>query len=997
VFGLLVGWVTLDVVGWNFYRRWPTSLFPTPAWELQGKLTGIVRVSGGSGSLRRIAVYGEIDSNLIDGSSVWLQSVCQVLASIDGVEVTLLLRRPLEPERRFLLDELETDGAVEVVDSGRPGLLGPAEALDLLEELDREQGPFDVVLLRGQALLSGAARRESFDGRLWPYAMTGRGMSSETLRALAARSPRLLCQTEAVADELREIVPGANGSLLVLPPMIPDSAPPPDRNGAEGTLRLAYAGKLAPEYCWLETVEAFRALREARPGAELHVLGDKVHRPPDRLQFHEEAMRALRETEGLRWHGAVPRAAVNGLLAECDLALSIRDPCVEAAREISTKVLEYGAAGLPVVLNRAPSYERLLGGDYPLFIDGPEDVAALLSGPALDPQLRATAAAACHAASREFTFSQVAERLFRHLPQAAAAPQPTLTPQEGGQSRLRSSNGSAAPTRVLVAGHDLKFLGPIREAIAATGATVAEDVWRSHTEHDEAASRAILEHTDTILCEWCLGNAVWYSRNKRADQRLVVRMHRMEVYTDHPAAVEIDNVDQIVCVSQHIADEAIERFGWDPAKLRVIPNSVDVDRFARPKRDGARYTLAMVGYTPRRKRLDRALDILEELRRQEPRFRLLLIGQPPSGFDWVVRRPEEVEYFRECFARIQSSAGLRGAVDFEPFTDDLPLLFQRAGFVLSTSDSEGHQVALAEGVASGAVPVILDRGGAAEQYPDRWIHAGAGEAASAVLALANEDWEAEAESAAGHVARWSPERVLRGWLNLLGLPGAHSDEPHASAGEVTLNAVLEDLLAAGEFSHRGRRYPIAHSTSPQICRRYADLIVRERIERVLEIGTLFGFSTLFLAGALAQTGGELDTIDIRFAKRTWSDGQEIEDIHEVAERLVGEAGLGDRVTFHEGDSNGVLARLIEAGRRYGFALIDGSHRFEVALLDFIGVDRMLEVGGYLAMDDVGANVSSKEGLSGGPNRVLSSVLATDRYRVELWSANVAVCKKLRDA
>lgn len=34
---------------------------------------------------RRIAVYGEIDLNLVDGSAVWLQSVCELLASIDGV------------------------------------------------------------------------------------------------------------------------------------------------------------------------------------------------------------------------------------------------------------------------------------------------------------------------------------------------------------------------------------------------------------------------------------------------------------------------------------------------------------------------------------------------------------------------------------------------------------------------------------------------------------------------------------------------------------------------------------------------------------------------------------------------------------------------------------------------------------------------------------------------------------------------------------------------
>jgi glycosyltransferase involved in cell wall biosynthesis len=730
-----------------------------------------VGVSGGSASQRRIAVYGEIDPNLVDGSSVWLQSVCQVLASLDGVEVTLLLRRPLAPERRFLLAELEAAEGIELVDAGRPGLLTPAEALDLLEGLERERGRFDVVLLRGQAVLGEATGRAGLDGRLWSYAMTGRGMADETLRAVAARSHRLLCQTDAVARELREIVPGADGSLLVLPPMIPDAAPQAPRDPVgEGPLRLAYSGKLAPEYCWLETVEAFATLRAAEPDAELHVIGDKVHRPPDQPDFHAEAMRTLRETEGLRWHGAVPREAVHGLLAGCDLALSIRDPGVEAARELSTKVLEYGAAGLPVVLNRAPAYERLLGEDYPLFFDHPTEAPDLLTGSTLDPDLRAVAAEACHAASREFTFARVAERLASHLPGASPAPLAAFPPLEGGKSSNRASNGAGPAPSVLITGHDFKFTRPIREAIASAGGTLFEDVWTSHTEHDEAASRAALEKADVIHCEWCLGNAVWYSRNKRPGQRLVIRLYRVEVFTDYPAAVDMDNVDQVVFDSQHILEEAIERFGWDPAKLTVVPNAVDFDRLCLPKHAAAPHTLAMVGYVPKRKRLDRALDILEQLRRREPRFRLMLIGHPPSELGWVGRDSDEVDFFRDCYARIQNTDELRGSVTFQPFTEDIPAFFRHAGFILSMSDSEGHQVALAEGTASGAVPVIIDRPGATQQYRPAWIHESVDEAVNAVLAATETGgFQGESDAAKTHAARWSFDEVLPQWAATLRL------------------------------------------------------------------------------------------------------------------------------------------------------------------------------------------------------------------------------------
>lgn len=228
-------------------------------------------------------------------------------------------------------------------------------------------------------------------------------------------------------------------------------------------------------------------------------------------------------------------------------------------------------------------------------------------------------------------------------------------------------------------------------------------------------------------------------------------------------------------------------------------------------------------------------------------------------------------------------------------------------------------------------------------------------------------------------------------------PGPEGELARNRPDHPSLNPVIKELLEAGEFFHRGKRYPIAHSTSADICRRYADLIVEQGLKCGLEIGTLFGFSTLFLGDAFARTGGRLDTVDIRYAKRTWSNGEEIEDIHEVAERLVERAGFADLVTFRVGNSNEVLPQLIEAGAEYDFGLIDGSHRFEVALLDFICLDRMLAVDGYVAIDDVGANVSAKEGLAGGPNRLLNTIFTAGRYQVEPWSANVVVCRKLRDA
>ncbi len=76
-------------------------------------------------------------------------------------------------------------------------------------------------------------------------------------------------------------------------------------------------------------------------------------------------------------------------------------------------------------------------------------------------------------------------------------------------------------------------------------------------------------------------------------------------------------------------------------------------------------------------------------------------------------------------------------------------------------------------------------------------------------------------------------------------------------------------------------------------------------------------------------------------------------------------------------------------------MIDGSHVYQTALLDFVGVDSMLDVGGYVALDDVSPGVSGQPNLDGGPNRLLATVLSTGRYEVTPVNHNVVLCRKTR--
>jgi glycosyltransferase involved in cell wall biosynthesis len=723
----------------------------------------------------RVALYGEVNLNLLDGSSVWVQSMALMLTSVPGVQVTLLLR--CAEERQVLTGPLHSHPRVELID---PGLapepkkrLSPADAVDALEALDADRH-FDVVLLRGANVTEEVCARQTFRGRLWIYHLSESrpGAEAEQLRRVAACADRILCQTDAILALAEAATPEHAGKLTLLPPMIPApvTSDPVPRAEPDMPLKLIYAGKFAPEYEFIEMLETFKRLRRSHPEAELHLVGDKIHNPPDDPTFKPRAEAALAETENVVWHGGVAREQVAALLREADVALSVRHPMMSRSKELSTKVLEYGAAGCAVLLNRTPLYEELLGADYPLFASGEDEALAALKRAWEDPAVRQLAAERCKAASEAFTFERVAASLEPYL--RSAAPSIQLSPGQGQR-------------RLVIAGHDFKFLSGIPDRALARGAEVREDHWTGHTKHDVAASEKLLDWADVVLCEWCLGNAVWYSQNVSADQRLAIRFHRVERTTDYPDQVEIDRVRRVVFVGPHLLEEAAERYDWPKDKLRLIPNAVDVRALRREKLPGSAFNLGMIGFVPAIKRIDRALDILELLRARDRRFRLLVKGKPPWEFPWMRKRDDERRMFQEAYRRISSAPLLRGAVSFEEHGPNIPAFLRKVGVILSVSDWEGHQVALAEGMASGCVPVVIDRPGAREQYDPAWIHDSPDEAAASILELVDSGrFEAEQQRSAEFADRWSLERIMPLWDEVLGLSSGSPEPAQATAFSV---------------------------------------------------------------------------------------------------------------------------------------------------------------------------------------------------------------------
>jgi len=724
-----------------------------------------------SGTRPSALVYADVDMNLLDGSAIWLQSMTQALVAA-GCSVTLVLKAQVRTDR--LVAPLRDVEAVTIrspqAEQLLPGLtdanLTVAQAVAVLAAVDADRR-HDLVVLRGRSLVSAAARDGAFDGRLWSYltdvpqavpAVTPK--AAEDLTAIAKASRWLLCQTEELRCFLEGSVAAACGKSVLFPPVLP-ALDSPERTvtSPRTPLKLVYTGKFAPRWNTLEMTELPALLAARGVPAEVHMVGDKVHDDPRDAGYKRRMRAALGEAgtpavPGVIWHGGQPRAEAMRLAAGCDIGLSWRHPDLDASLELSTKVLEFGRLGLPVILNRTPMHEALLGADYPLFAASLDDVADEAASCVADPAVFTLAGARTSAAAREFTLDKAAERLRGYLVRAVGAG--VAVP-------------AGAPLKVVIAGHDLKFFTPLIAYFRLQpGLEIRVDQWAALGEHDETVSKELANWADVVICEWCGPNAVWYSRHKRPDTRLLVHLHRFELYSHYPGQVKIGNVDQVICVSEHYARLTREHTRWPAAKVTSVPNFVDVSQLDRVKLDGAQYHLGLVGIVPSRKRLDLALDVLEELRRDDDRYLLYVKSRMPWEHWWVWQLPAERDHYSAVLRRVQRSPLLRDAVVFDDAGPDVPAWLRRIGFVLSTSDDESFHVAPAEGMASGAVPVIRHWPGAETIYDQRWIHETPAEMAAFIASLASpDDWRAAGQAAHEQALAFELGLVCRSWQRLL--------------------------------------------------------------------------------------------------------------------------------------------------------------------------------------------------------------------------------------
>jgi glycosyltransferase involved in cell wall biosynthesis len=272
--------------------------------------------------------------------------------------------------------------------------------------------------------------------------------------------------------------------------------------------------------------------------------------------------------------------------------------------------------------------------------------------------------------------------------------------------------------RVLIVGHDLKFITPIANTWRSWGVEVTLLKSKTHSgalEVDDQELMHLMSTHDVLFCEWALGNATKISK-LRGERPMFVRYHAQELRTDYILDTDFISSDKLSFVSAHM-DRFETRLDGQFERI-VIPNGIESLSLDVERKDPS--GIGMMGITPQSKGLHRALTMLDSLCKSSPSATLKIKGRLPKEYPWMKRRVDENNWYE---ALLTSFPDLfeQNKIIHEGFTPDVSHFVATSKSVLSFSDHESFHIAPLEGAVGRTLVHMLPWEGAREIHRASWI------------------------------------------------------------------------------------------------------------------------------------------------------------------------------------------------------------------------------------------------------------------------------------
>lgn len=669
---------------------------------------------------RKILLYGDLSLNIVDGSSVWLISLAKLLAQDTDNVIDILLKEKIK--NNVLIKSIQGYSNIT--------LLNPDEYIPkyknvelshvsrLVEVID-EYRDYSCIIVRGFNAVKNLITNRKLANKLIPYLTDfcheKNNISKKEvneLKTIYEIVNQFFVQTEQMKEYLKEIIEVDGSKFKILSPIIFKE------NISKKIIpkSIVYAGKIALDWNILELIEIMERLYKKDKDIKLYFIGDKFNK--DLMDKKEEILQKLNNMPNVIFYGSLPKKETTQIINSSELGYSFRSSKVDNnnSLEVSSKVLEYCFCNVPVLLKRTKSHESILGKDYPLYVENVDECVNKILDFFNNKEKYKT------------LNNKISENVKKYLPEEVY--KNVLTAIDKYEKKK---------LRLLITGHDLKFIKDLYPYFENEYELNIQN-YEEYESMNIEESKKLLRKTDIVWCEWMLFNARWYSIHKFPHQKLFIRAHRFELAKKYGKQINWTRVNKLITVSYYYMEQFIEQFNVPREKVIVVNNFIDSKKYTTIKEEGYKYNLAMIGILPKRKGFDRAIDLLIELKRKNPKYKLYIAGKRPEEFPNTKNIEEEKNYYEKVEEKIKQNK-LEEDVIFTGWIE-VPKFLEKIGYTLSLSDKkfpESFHVSPFECMVSKGIGMLLDWEGIEYIYPDFSIYNSVKEIAEKIEEYNNND------------------------------------------------------------------------------------------------------------------------------------------------------------------------------------------------------------------------------------------------------------------
>lgn len=655
-------------------------------------------------------IAADINLNIVDGSSIWLSSISNVFS----VSSAVVILSKDNVRRDLIVSNLRNDNItiIQPSDLGCGNLVfNHSDMVKALNFLDDALPNIQNLVVRGLELAIEVIKNNRYYGRFIPYltnvytvddVVKIRPIVQQNITNLNNQAKTWFIQTTEIKKFIETQCKVKLKKYVYFTPTLPDTDYD-DQHPAgfeDDAVIITYAGKIQPDWGVLELLEVAQQLNNKGINLKIRIISSKISVSSNFSKQTNDfvgKINYLLQQPFVEYIKDVNRQTVMEMLKSSHFIWAYRPAYFEnSTLELSTKLLEGVSLGIPTICYPNEVNKRALGDEYPYFMTEPSQLQQVINSKDNSEYFSKIS----DKIKNEYSFSYKVD-LVRNL----------IIPP-----RSRS---------ILFAGDDFKFINHFMSFLKSGGFSIFTDQWEWGGSKYIERSKDLYAQADIIFCEWGLANAVWYSQNNYLQKPLFIRIHAQEVRErarKFGAQIDSENVTKFIFVSEKIRDDAIRLWNWPVEKTIIIPNYVLIDDFILKQKTHLTPTLGLVGITPQSKRLDIAFDLISALLEIYPNAKLYIKGKRPEEYEWMHApgRIKELDYYYEQYKRLETEP-LKSAVIFDGFANDMADWYQKIDFILSTSDHESFHYGLADGVASGCIPLLWPWDGAVTVYDSSWI------------------------------------------------------------------------------------------------------------------------------------------------------------------------------------------------------------------------------------------------------------------------------------